>query len=208
MKTPWGYEVTGADDLPNMLSESDFSVITAGKYSNDIRIRASIDAASDGIRNYCGWHVCPPCACVFSERLLSSNGRIKRNGPDLFIQLPATFVSEVGAVYIDGEAFDDFAFETNGMLRLFDVPHCRTTRKTVVTVEYTAGIPDSMAGGIRELVSGRVSRALNNTNGVSSETAGGVSISYNSSWVNGGGAGALQTADVDILDPFKLREVF
>jgi len=65
-----------------------------------------------------------------------------------------------------------------------------------------------MAGGIRELVSGRVSRALNNTNGVSSETAGGVSISYNSSWVNGGGAGALQTADVDILDPFKLREVF
>lgn len=207
MKTPWGYTIAGADDLPNMLSVSDFGIITAGKYSTDGRIQPCIDAASDGIRNYCGWHVYPLCACSFSERLLSGNGRIKRAGPDTLIQLPATFVSEVSAVLIDGESFDDFALEANSILRLFDVS-CRITRKTVISVEYTAGIPDSMAGGIRELVSGRVSRALSSTNGVSSETAGGVSISYNSSWVNSGGAGAMQTADADILEPFRLREVF
>ena len=53
-----------------------------------------------------------------------------------------------------------------------------------------------------------VTRALTMTNGVASESAGGVSVSYTQNWSSGGGAGALQSTDVETLEPYKLRGVF
>ena len=175
LATNWGYTITGADAMEDMLSQADFNTMTANKFAGDVRIPASLSAASMGVRNHCGWHVYPPLACEFSERLLYGNGRIKRVNNDFLVQLPAAFVTAVSAVTIDGEAWTDYAFEQNGIVRLFDVSPA--SRKTEITVSYTAGIPDSLMGSIKEIISGRATRALVAPNGVSSESAGGVSIS-------------------------------
>ena len=195
--TSWGYTIPNADTLADLISAEEFNALTASKYAGDTRIASVITAASMAVRDYCGWHVSPSQVC-----------RIKRSGPDFLIQLPAAYVTAVSAVTIGGEAWTDFSFETNGLLRLFDVYDRRITRKTEIVVTYTAGIPAALMGSLKELVSGRVTRALSGTNGVASESAGGVSVSYSSGWSNGGGAGALQSTDVETLEPYKLREVF
>lgn len=206
--TQWGYTITDADALASMLSAEDFNTLTANKYAGDARISPELAAACMGLRNYCGWHVYPAQVCSYSERLLYGNGRIKRVGSDYLIQLPAAYVSGVTSVTIGGEAWTDFSFEPNGLLRLFDVYDHRLTRKTEVVVTYTAGIPDGLMDSIKEIIAGRATRALSGTYGVASESAGGVSVSYSQNWTNGGGAGALQSTDVETLEPYKLREVF
>ena len=208
LMTTWGYTIKDASALGQLISLDDFNTATAGKYIGDMRAPEVLRAASMGIRNYCGWHVYPEHVCIYSERLLMGNGRIKRAGTDYLIQLPAACVSEVCSVMIGDKAWTDFDCAPNGMLRLFDAVSMDLTRKTAVIVEYKAGIPDGSMPVILDLLSSRAIRGLSGTNGVSSESAGGVSISYRSNWVNSGGAGALQSTDMEILEPYKLREVF
>lgn len=206
--TTWGYTINDADALADMLTVEEFNTLTANKFAGDARIPKAIAAACMGIRNYCGWHVSPSQACLCSERLLYGNGRIKRVGADFLIQLPATCVTGVTSVTIGGDAWTDYACESNGLLRLFDVYKHGITRKTEIAVVYTAGISAGLMGSIKELIAGRVTRALTATNGVASESAGGVSISYTQNWTSGAGAGTLQSTDVETLEPYKLREVF
>ena len=206
--TNWGYTITDADALTDLLTAEEFNTMTASKFAGDVRISGAIKAACMGLRNYCGWHVSPSQACSFSERLLYGNGRIKRVGADFLIQLPAAYVTGVTSVTIGGEAWTDFSFEPNGLLRLFDVYDHAITRKTEIVVVYAAGLSSALMGSIKEIIAGRATRALVDTNGVASESAGGVSISYSANWSNGGGAGALQSTDVETLEPYKLREVF
>lgn len=206
--TPWGYAMTNGVDIPRLVSAEGFNELTAGKYANDARTEPIIEAACMGVRGHCGWHVYPSAECTFSERLLAGNGRLKRSGTDILIQLPAAYVTAISSVTVDGAETTDFDFETNGLVRIFNVYTFSVTRKTIISVEYTAGIPDALMGGIRELVVSRATRALTATNGVSSESAGGVTISYNGQWINSGGAGSLQPADAGILEPFVARGVF
>lgn len=206
--TNWGYTITDADALTDLLTTEEFNTMTASKFAGDVRISGAIKAACMGLRNYCGWHVSPSQACSFSERMLYGNGRIKRVGDDFLIQLPAAYVTGVTSVTIGGEAWTDFSFEPNGLLRLFDVYDHAITRKTEIVVVYAAGLSSALMDSIKEIIAGRATRALVDTNGVASESAGGVSISYSANWSNGGGAGALQSTDVETLEPYKLREVF
>jgi hypothetical protein len=62
--------------------------------------------------------------------------------------------------------------------------------------------------GVKELTAGRVIHSLASPNGVSSESAGGVSVTYNASWINSAAAGAMSEADKEILDPYRLKGVF
>ena len=52
--------------------------------------------------------------------------------------------------------------------RLFDVYQHGITRKTEIAVTYTAGISAGLMDSIKELIAGRVTRALTATNGVAS----------------------------------------
>lgn len=204
--TPWGYTITDEGDLEPMLSEADFNALTANKYAGDARIAPNLAAACAAIRNWCGWHVYPARACQLTERLLAGNGRVKRVGPDLLIQLPATFVSVPASVTIDGAPFDDYDIEPNGILRLFDVGHLG--RKAQVTVTYTAGLSDGMMDGIKELIAGRVNHALAQPYGVQSESAGGVSVTYSASWAASASASALPDDNKEVLAPYRVRGVF
>jgi len=206
IRTTWGYTITDEGVLPPMLTVEQFNTFTANKYAGDARIESNIDAACAAIRNWCGWHVYPVQACSITERLLAGNGRVKRAGDDLLIQLPATFVSTPVTVTIDGAPFDDFDLAPNGILRLFDVGWM--TRRTQVAVTYTAGLSDGMMGGIKELIAGRVNHALAQPYGVQSESAGGVSVTYSASWAASASASALPDDNKEVLSPYRVRGVF
>lgn len=207
LATIWGYNLTGdATTFTDLLTVEEFNTMTAGKYAGDVRIADMIKAASDAIRNYCGWHVYPEAACSLSERLLHGDGRTKRVGRDLMIQLPARFVTAVSSVLIDDVAYTDFDFERGGILHIFDVPVL--SRKSLVIVNYTAGIPEALMGSVKELAAHRVTHALASSNGVTSEAAGGVSITYNAAWVNSARASALPDDDKSVLAPYKIQGVF
>ena len=207
LMTNWGYSLPDTDTLPNLLTTTDFNALTAGKYAGDARAEPDIASASAAVRNYCGWHVLPSLPCVLKERLLYGNGRIKRVYDDFVIQLPAAYVSEVTGIKINGEAFDDFALE-GSLVYLFGVPLGKVNRRTEIEVEYIAGISDELAAGIRELMAHRVTHALASSDGVQSESAGGVSITYASGWTNSGGAAALADTNKEVLEPYRVQGVF
>ncbi len=206
IQTGWGYTITDTDALEPMLSEADFNALTANKYAGDARVAPNLDAACAAIRNWCGWHVYPAQACSMTERLLAGNGRVKHAGRDLLIQLPATFVSTPVTVTIDSTPFDDFDIAPNGILRLFDVGWMN--RKTQITVTYTAGLPDGMMDGVKELIAHRVTHALASSAGVQSESAGGVSVTYSANWINSARSTALPDDNKEVLAPYRVRGVF
>ena len=109
---------------------------------------------------------------------------------------------------IDGESSEDFTFEANGLVREFDVYQHAVTRKTIITVAYTAGVSGALMGGLKELVAHRITHALASSNGVNSETAGGVSVTYNANWINSARATALPDDNKEVLAPYKVRGVF
>lgn len=206
IRTPWGYTITDADSLAEMLTVEQFNTFTANKYAGDARIESNIDAACAAIRNWCGWHVYPVQACSITERILAGNGRVKRAGDDILIQLPATFVSAVTSVTIDGVPLDDFDLAPNGILRLFDVEWM--TRRTQVAVTYTAGLSDGMMDGVKELIAHRVTHALASSAGIQSESAGGVSVTYSANWINSARSTALPDDNKEVLSPYRVRGVF
>ena len=75
-------------------------------------------------------------------------------------------------------------------------------------MEYTAGLPDQLMGAVMELTAHRLTHALASSNGVTSETAGGVSITYNANWINSARATALPDDNKEVLAPYKLQGVF
>jgi hypothetical protein len=61
--------------------------------------------------------------------------------------------------------------------------------------------------GIKDLIAHRVAHALAAPAGVQSESAGGVSVTYTTNWVNAS-LTALAETDKEMLAPYKLRGVF
>ena len=207
LATNWGYTLTGElTSLPDLITVEEYNTFTADKYSGDPRIESNIKAASQSIRNYCGWHIYPSAECLMSERLLYGDGRTKRVGSDLMIQLPAKFVTVIGSISIDDVDCTDFVFDSNGIVHVFDTP--KMNRKSVVVIEYTAGISDALMNSIKELTAHRVTHALASSDGITSEAAGGVSVTYNANWVNSARASALPNDNKEVLAPYKVQGVY
>lgn len=204
--TPWGYKVN-SDIIPDLMNEVEFINFTNGKFaSSDTRIGPNIASASAAIRNFCGWHIAPslPCAMLYNVADLRDafvNG-------DLLIQLPATFVTNVSKVMLDDEVVNSDRIDYgmgDGLVRIYDVGGL--DRRSKVYIEYDAGFPDTSISDIKELVASGVTRALTNSFGVASEAAGGVSISYSSTW-SGKGSTALANDARQTLDAYKAKGVF
>lgn len=203
--TTWGYTLTDVDELPDLLTAEEFNELTANKYATDGRVTANISAASSAVRNYCSWHVYPELACKIDVALFDR--RVSMTDREILVQLPARFVSEVTSVEIAGEPHTDFALETNGILRIYNVRKF-VHKYTRMAVEYTAGIPDAFISAVKELIAHRVTHALASSAGVQSETAGGVSITYNANWVNSSRATALADDNKEVLAPYRIQGVF
>lgn len=214
--TPWGYTID-SESLPDLLTTTEFANFTGGKFTpSDPRVTPNIKSASSSIRNFCGWHISPALTCGMIYRVVDLRDAFI--GHDLLIQLPSTFVSSVekivinakmnpGAGYYEGDEIgaDDFDLEGSGMVRLYDVDYI--DRKSKIFIKFVSGLSDSQIGAIKEIMANSVTKGLTNTYGVSNEAAGGVSITYNTSW-SGKGSTALANDTREVLDPYKVKGVF
>lgn len=199
--TSWGYELTGSQTLSDIITSTEFNNYTASRYSGDTRISPSIAAASLALRNHCGWHLTGSLACEIAWT--AKNRGIMWDGRDLLVQLPSRFVSGITSVEIDGEATTDYSFQTNGLLTIYDAGF--SDRRDVLDVIFTSGITD--ANAIKEIVAQMVTQSLAKSYGVTSEAAGGVSITYNSSWTNGSFE-SIMANNAGLLAPYRLEGVF
>ena len=203
--TAWGYSIANATALANLLTIQDFNTITANKYTGDSRIEPNIKAASQAVRNYCGWHIYPAYSCKIQTSFYDK--RISRNGNMILVQLPSTFVVSITSVRIGGVAYESYVLETNGLLRIFGVSEYFEPY-TTIEVEYSAGLSDALVANIQELVAHRVTHALASSAGVQSEAAGGVSITYSAVWTNSARSTALPDDNKEVLAPYRLMGVF
>lgn len=167
MRTPWGYDV--AETLEPLLSAEEFDERTQGAFSGNPRAESALNAASQVVRNYCGWHICPSVDCTAEP---FGEGRIRR--------LPAAYVSAVESVTENGETVDPSAYEwrKDGLIR-------RSGRWAdgwnAVEVTYTAGYDIDAVPDLAEAVTAIAAGVLSVSAGVQSESADGVSISYSTS---------------------------
>lgn len=60
--TNWGYSITEADTIPNMMDYDEYATFT-GREDNPDRVEAELFAACASIRNYVGWHLYPSESC-------------------------------------------------------------------------------------------------------------------------------------------------
>lgn len=163
MRTPWGYDV---ENLEPIISEVDFHERTSNAYITNPRAYAAVLAASQAVRNYCGWHVAPSEDCTAHPE-----------GGNYLLRLPAGYVSEITSVTENGTALSADAFEwrKDGLLRR----PCRWSKKwDGIEVVYKAGYDIEAVPDIAEAVCAIAAGVLSVSAGVTSESADGVSISY------------------------------
>lgn len=204
--TPWGYDILTAEPLPDIIGLAEFGTATGGKYAGDQRIGPSLRAASAMIRNYCGWHIYPSLPCRITTSLYDP--KVTRVGPELLIQLPARMVSEVTSVTIGGTTAEHYTLQRNGLLHVYDLPCIPHQRHTEIVVDYIAGLDNQAASDIQDIAASRAIHGLSGTAGVQSESAGGVSVTYNAGWTQGGGAAALSAIDAQTLSVWRLQGVY
>ena len=201
--TTWNYTLTDVDEMPKLLTAEEFNSMTAGRYPGDVRIDPMISAAESAIREYCGWHLADnqPCQATF----LGRDKAVSKTSCDILVQLPATYVTEVTSVTINGTEVNYFDITTDGLLWIYD---SWVSRHDKIVVNYSSGLPEVLMGGIKELICHRVTHALAQSYGIQSEAAGGVSVTYSANWINSARATALPEDNKEVLSPYRLRRVF
>lgn len=212
--SPWGY-IIDAETIPDFITKAEFYNFTNGKFGSDTRIAINIPSATEAIRNYCGWHVAPSLSCgiVFNVKDL----RDAFVGRDLLVQLPATYITAIETIVVnavpnaetneyDGDVMTEYDIGMGtGLLRIYDVG-C-LDRKSKIFVKYRAGY-NNVPNVLKEQTADRVVHAVANPYGVSSESAGGVSVSYSGTWAGSSNASALADNTREVLNPYKVKGVY
>jgi len=201
LKTAWGYTITDSDTLADIISVEDFNTLTGNKFAGDVRIEPNIKAASAKIRSFCGWHLYPSAACELVTTFFDK--RITRMPYGFSIQLPSSFVTAITSVKIGGATQNDYALESNGFLRVF-CPCAYIEPFTELEVTYQSGLSDALVDGIKQIAAHRTTIALASSNGVQSESTGGVSITYAASWTNTSGTAGLSDSEKELLIPNRI----
>ena len=200
--TTWGYTLADADALPAMLTAQEYAEYS-GRDDDETRVTAEISAACGAIRNFVGWHLYPSMSC--RAEMMGFDRRVTFHGKDLLIQLPARYVTAVTGVTINGTAHEYF-IDPNGLLYVYDTFDCG--RYSRIVVEYTAGLTDDLMAPIKELIAHRVTHAIAVPSGITSEASGGVSVTYNTNWINNSRATGLAGDNKELLVPYKVQGVF
>ncbi len=187
MRTAWGYDV---ETLEPLMYEDDFHDITNGAYKNNPRVEAALNAASQAVRNYCGWHIAPSLDCT-----------ARPTGQPVVLRLPAAYVSEITSIKENGETVTDYEWREDGLIRR-NYPHVWTDKWGGIEVEYTAGYDANAVPDLIEAVSAITSGVLSVSAGVTSESADGVSVSYSASASSI--AAGLTSNMKSALEPYKV----
>lgn len=189
VQTQWHYAV---DELPPIMSAEEFRAINPEFSATDEQISAVLDSVSAAIRTHCGWHVSPVLDCTYIGR---GNGRL--------LMLPAMGVRDVLALTVCGESVGDYRWDDDGMVELTAGQFPRGFR--TVECSYSAGIESAE---LAQIVAQIASNALVAAPGVSAESAGNVSISYNKTGDGITGGVSLLARDREQLAPYKLHRAW
>lgn len=190
MRTPWGYEINS--DIEPLLSADDFNEMTGGAYADNARVDVALSAASQAIRNYCGWHVCPAMSCTAYP---AGGGKIAR--------IPAAYVSEITAVKEFGDelTIGQYEWRRDGLLKRAQFRNW-PREWDAITVDYVAGYDIEAVPDIAEAVRAITEGVLSVSAGVVSESADGVSISYSANAASV--AAGLTSSQKDALAQYKV----
>lgn len=168
MRTVWGYDVDGA--IAPIIDDSDFNDLTHGAFADNPRVEAALAAASQAVRNYCGWHITPSLECTAHPV-----------GGGFIAKLPAGYVSEITSISENGAELNSDAYEwrSDGLLK-------RKGQRWAcnwdgIEAEYTAGYDADAVPDLVEAVCSIASGVLSVSAGVVSESADGVAVSYSAS---------------------------
>lgn len=198
MFTNWGYSVNlseGAQKMPPLMTVAEFRAATGGVMSStDLQIGWALDAVSQVVRDYCGWHVAPVLSCSFTG-----------DGEGRFLKLPAMNLQKVDCLKINGRPVDAAAYQwtVEGLVRLSCGVFPHSWRSAYV--EFTAGCP--CAGALAAAVCQMASNALAAAPGVQSEQAGQVRIEYNRTGNGVAGGVALLDRERQMLAPYRISGV-
>lgn len=190
MRTAWGYDVTG--ELDPIISVDDFNEMTGGVYASNPRAEAALKAASQAIRNYCGWHICPSMACTANPE-----------GGAVVARLPAVYVSAISKITENGTVLttDGYQWRKDGLVKR-SFPYVWSDVWGGLEIEYTAGFSADAVPDLAEAVCAITAGVLAVAAGVTSESADGVSISYSSSASSI--AAGLTSQQKSALIPYKV----
>lgn len=195
--TPWGYTVAGS--LTDLMTVAEFNALTANRWASDPMLETTLAAASQAIRDYCGWHVAPAAVCVAG---CYGGGRL--------LHLPFRGIQGNVTVTVGGETLDSscYAMDPRGMGSVYRTDGCcwPTLDRAPVTVTATAGYDVSTLPLVAQVLVQLVGSSLTAPIGVKEEHAGQVGITYNAP---GGIAGGITLTDRDMacLNPYRVEEV-
>lgn len=189
MRTAWGYEV---EAMTPLLSVEKFDSMTGGVYSGNTRAESALLAASQAVRNYCGWHICPSIRC-----------KAYPVGGSKVTKLPAGYVSEIRKITEDGIELSGGQYEwrRDGLLRRTQFRNW-SCGWDAIEVEYTAGYSIEAAPDLAEAVRAIAEGVIAVSAGVTSESADGVSISYSANAASV--AAALTSSQKAALAAYKV----
>lgn len=197
IRTHWGYEVD-AEALPPLVSVGDFVTMTGGAFDvTDGRLEPALAAASAAVRNWCGWHVSPALTC-----------HCEAHADGLALELPSKAVESVTSVEVADEVLDPTTYEwrRDGMVRRlppFRWPH----GWRAIEVEYVSGYEIEDAPDLAAVVCQIAANNVAAAPGVRRESAGGVSIDYNSTGGGVAGGTVLLERDKALLGAYRLPAV-
>lgn len=198
MLTNWGYTAKlgqGVEKLPAFMTVAEFKVATGGVMSStDNQISWALDAVSQAIRDWCGWHVSPVIDCTYTG-----------DGEGRFLQLPVMGLQAVSKLTIAGNVLAQTAYQwtREGLIKLNGGVFPSSWRS--VDVEFSSGYP--CAGALGAVLVQIASNALAAAPGVASERAGNVQITYNQTANGVSGGVALLDRDRLLLAPYRICEV-
>ena len=184
--TPWGYDVDGT--LPPLITREQFDGMTGGKWASDGRVDSAIAAASATIRNACGWHVAPSMPC---RAVVDGDG-------SRTIWLRTTCLTGVSSLDVDGT---EAACQWSRIGQVVSDVRVPCALQAAV-VEYAAGfdaVPDDLMAVVRSMVV----RSIAMSYGVTSESAGGVSVSYAQGAAYAAEATSATDSDMAALMPYR-----
>ena len=156
MRTAWGYDV---NELEPLLSVEDFNDMTGGTYEDNDKAETALLAASQAVRNYCGWHIAPSLECTAYP---VGGGKV--------IKLPAGYVSDIASITEDGTLLTDGKYEWrhNGLIRRACFKNW-SNGWDVIEVIYTAGYDIDAVPDLAEAVRAITESVLAVSAGVISE---------------------------------------
>ena len=191
--------VASGDELPLLLTPTEFSVGTGGQIkATDPRLIPLLAGASAAIRRYCGWHVAP---AIRDEYVLDYEG-----GP--LVTLPTMRLLAVDAFSARNNDLDvdKLKWSQNGEIALSSPGRgmrlgegFRAIRATIVH-----GFDLDMVADLKQIVQQVVGNAISSPLGATREQAGQVSIQWSTTAPGVSGGVSLLERDYAVLNQYRL----